>query len=211
MSLVTLVAVKDGLAISADSRRTFQRPGSDAFHVLTDSEPKLLRLWDRVFIATLGAADAAGEPVPTHLLRMERQVTAPASLPELHDALRRHFRGVAPSFDCTLVLGCWADRPRAQVLRLSEESFTELGTPGVYSFGGRDAVEQAIINGLRSVSPPDVARMTLEGAIDYSRHLVRTVIDQTRFSSTTGVVGGAIDTGVVMAPGGTGWVFRKPV
>ncbi len=76
--------------------------------------------------------------------------------------------------------------------------------------GGRELVEQRMLLELRDACPPVLDRMTLQEAIVYSRHQIRTVIDQTGFGPDVAPVGGPIDT-LVMTARGFSWVALKSI
>lgn len=222
MSLVTVVAVPAGIAISADSRRTLMPAGASrssglvGASLLWDREQKLHVLWGHLLVANIGAADAAGLPVSTHLRQWGSSGPGPRQFSEVGPSLRAHFRAVDPSFDSTFIVAATRGteggprQPTAIVLRLHEDFETELPPLTAQWFGGRKAVENVMLTTLTTLCPPVFERMDLAGAIDYSRHLIRTVIDQTRFGAEYSPVGGEIDTAVA-AHDGNGWVIRKPL
>jgi len=72
--------------------------------------------------------------------------------------------------------------------------------------GGDTAIVDRLLSQPQFNPPFQV--MNLQDAIDYSRHLIRSTIDQMRFEPRFATVGGAIDTAVV-TPSSSQFLARK--
>jgi len=72
--------------------------------------------------------------------------------------------------------------------------------------GGDTAIVDRLLSQPQFNPPFQV--MNLQDAIDYSRHLIRSTIDQMRFEPRFATVGGAIDTAVV-TPSASQFLARK--
>lgn len=225
MSLVVLVCVQEGIVLSADSRTLLGTGPADialpaSASILAEHAFKVQLLWGGVGVASCGLGHIAGIPVGTHLLQAAAARPRPETAAAAAEVLLQHLRSVSPNASIWLWVAAFqGTTPFVYDVRVAEGTIKRVAIADdgsaapVFYFdrrGGRTEVEGAILNGLMSACPPVLERMTLKDAVDFSRHVVRTVIDQTRFGAGIAPVGGPVDT-LVLTPLGPGWVALKVV
>lgn len=221
MTLIIACYTPTGIAISGDSRTTGTQenhltpPGAPTGTapitvqvpwVVSDSTRKLFCVQDRFAIATWGAAFIDGLPVGHHLndFVLTNAATQFANAEALADALLAHFRTLAPGAVLGfLVAGYNAVEPF--VFELSVADNTKLrrnwdaanGSIAYGAFYGGDwDIVGRLIGGKVAVPWP---LMNLQDAVDITRHLIRTTIDQMKFEARVPTVGGPIETITVTA------------
>ncbi len=224
MTIIVSVLTPQGLAVSSDSRRIAvihrRDPGvapdlrceqvaSEAFirahrgspYVLSDTAQKLFVIRDRFLVATAGS-DPEGQ---TTVTVMDSFAHSPRSnqrsIATFSEMFLRHLHELdyVPKMLC-LVAG--AEQRRVVQWKVDVqrgESGPVDASAGEYCFaiGEKDVVERL----LKHAPPPgvDFRRLSLQDAVDFSRHLVHTSIEQMRFELRHPQIGGAIQTGVVSA------------
>lgn len=224
MSLVVAVYVPTGIALSADSRTTgtitqqaTQVAGPNAGQpvavqtqiVLSDSADKLFIVFGRFVVGTFGDALVESMPIAHYVEQFELASTsAPATTQGCAEQLAAYFRALEPVPKCGFIITGY-DRNEPFVFGADiatggvERVNVHQGDPSRRDYGIVRGGDAAVVNRLLSdpqFNPP-FAAMNLQDAVDYSRHLIRSSIDQMRFEPRFPTVGGAIDTAVVTPRG----------
>lgn len=228
MSLVHVVHVPDGIVLSSDSRTVMmQTPGkgtpapSDPLEgacVFTDLANKVHLVWGTLGVAHTGDGHVGPVPVETRLRELERKPIAPTSIEDIGEAVLEVLRPEGYRPDLTVcIAGYTTSGPilfRIEVRGVYVNHIVVGGRDrppfpyGASSFGGRSSVEGRIVESLEAACRPDFERMSISNASEYSRHVMRTVINQTRFGAGIAVVGGETDT-LVLTRGGARFVSKK--
>lgn len=213
MSLIIGVYIPTGIILSGDSRTTgtipsqIPNPQNAAQNltvhtniVVSDSTSKIFKMYDRFGVATFGNSHINNLPIAHFIEQFETQNPAPATTNDLSNALLTHFRTVTP-IPATGFLVAGYDNNDQYIYDVdvtnnttSRHNFTTQQIFGVAWGGDSDIVGRLLNN---PASMPIFEFMNLQDAIDFSRHLIRTSIDQMRFEPRFPTVGGSIDTLVI--------------
>jgi len=228
MTLVVGVYAPTVIALSADSRTTGIRNQSvrdprdtnkqitvQTNIVISDAADKVFRLFQNFGVATWGDAMINGLPIAHFVEDFEAQSVASANVPSktqgLADALLAHFRGFSPVPQIGVVVaGYDGTVPWVVSMNIGAGTSTRVNVQadgsiqyGVVRGGDTDVADRLLSN---PVSKPPFQVMNTQDAVDFSRHLIRSTIDQLRFEPRFSTVGGAIDTLLVR---GTGAEFAQ--
>jgi len=225
MSLIICVYVPTGVVISGDSRttgtttQTQPDPQNPANQItvqtnikLSDSTHKVFKLYDRFGVATFGDAHIQNLPIAHYIEQFEITTPAPQTTQNLVTSLLTYFRNFNPiprtgfvvsGFDNNLpfvysidVFGNTSNRHNLANNNLDY---------GILRGGDINIVDRLLNN--PQLNPPFQV-MSLQDAVDFSRHLIRATIDQMRFEPRYPTVGGEIDT-LVLTSKGTSFLQRK--
>lgn len=224
MSLVVTVYVPTGVVLSADSRtivsRAVERRGEGSTQrdvtslVLSDATEKLLVVHERFAVGTWGAAFVGDLPVAHHIRTLEHESRVPESVEGMAEQLLERFAGSEPAPSLYFaVAGYDGGVPWVLTVDVSGRKIarTNADDSGRVAYGITRGGDADIANRLLSnerLMPP-FQLMNVQDAVDYSRHLIRTTIDEMRFEPMIPTVGGPIDT-LVLGIGGTPeWLARK--
>ena len=231
MTLIVCCFVPNGIAVSGDSRTTGTRavqapqptPGNPnatvAVHtpwILSDSARKVFIIHDRFAVATWGEAFLHNMPIAHHVTEFStaNPLGPSTTVEQIADALMAYFRGMNPSLNTGFVVaGYDATLPFVFELGIASSHKKRwnvdpaTGQPGYAVFYGG---EWDIIGRLMSnpANNPPFNLLNLQDAVDLSRHLIRTAIDQMRFEPRFPTVGGHIDT-ITLTPARTKFLVRK--
>ncbi len=217
MSLIIAAYVPTGIVISGDSRTTgtltIQEPNPAAAGqftnvqtniTLSDATNKVFKMFGRFGVATFGDAHIENLPITHHLQQFEAGMrNAPKTTQDLVNALHPYFRKFNPipkmgfivaGYDNNVpyvfgvdIWGNSTQRPNF----VQDQNRIDYG---IARGGDVDVVNRLLNNPQRM--PPFMA-MNLQDAVDFSRHLIRTTIDQMRFEPAIQTVGGEIDTLII--------------
>jgi hypothetical protein len=228
MSLIIAVYVPTGIVISADSRTT----GTITQHVpnplnpqqplpvktnivLSDSAYKLFLLFERFGVATFGDAILNDLPIAHHVEQFrEQQPAVPDSTEDCSQKLLAHFRGINANLDVLGFVVAGYDEGVPAVFSIDVRQNTidrqNMDAAGNLQYGIARGGDRAIVDRLLSQSAfnPPFNLMNLQDAVDYSRHFIRTTIDQMRFEPRFATVGGHVDT-LALSPGNARFLSRK--
>lgn len=213
MSLIIGVYIPTGIILSGDSRTTGTIPSqipnpqstgqSLTVHtniVVSDFTNKIIKMYDRFGIATFGNSHINNLPIAHFIEQFEASNPAPATTNDLATNLLAHFRNFNP-IPATGFLIAGYDNNDQFIYGIDVENntstrhnFTTQQIFGV-AWGGDSDIVDRLLNTQNSM--PIFEVMNLQDAIDYSRHLIRTTIDQMRFEPRFPTVGGNIDTLVI--------------
>ncbi len=221
MSLIIAVTVPTGIVLSGDSRTTGTRsqqvpnPQNPSTQitvqtniVLSDAADKVFLLFGRFGIGTFGEALVNNMPIAHYVDQFQSNVSAtpPASTQTLATDLLQHFRslGSVPKVGF-LVIGYDANVPWVIGVDAVNNNIqrANIDAQGQPVYGIAHGGDTSIVNRLLSQPQfnPVFQVMNIQDAVDYSRHLIRSTIDQMRFEPRFSTVGGSIDTLVVMGSG----------
>ena len=220
MSLIIAIYVPTGIVLSGDSRttgtasQTVQHPQNPNTQltvqtnvVLSDAADKVFLLYCRFGVGIFGEALVNNMPIAHYIEQFQSQSpnSPPANTQSLADGLLQFFRSLQslPRLGF-LVVGYDADVPwvvGVDVLNNSTRRVNINGQTNQLEYGIVRGGDTAIVDRLLSQPQfnPPFQVMHLQDAVDYSRHLIRTTIDQMRFEPRFATVGGSVDTLVVTA------------
>jgi len=224
MSLIIGVYIPTGIILSGDSRTTGTIPNQipnpqNAQQTLTvhtnivvsDSTSKIFKMYDRFGIATFGSSHINNLPIAHFIEQFEAQNPPPATTNDLANALLAYFRTFTP-IPATGFLVAGYDNNDQYIYGVDVTNNTStrynFTTQQIFSVawgGDSDIVGRLLDN---PTSMPIFEFMNLQDAIDFSRHLIRTSIDQMRFEPRFPTVGGSIDT-LVIRNGSTDFIDVK--
>jgi hypothetical protein len=215
MSLIITVHVPTGVVISGDSRTTGtrtqqiaqpspQNPNAQVTIqtqvVLSDAANKIFLLYDRYGVGTYGDAIVNNMPIAHYIEQFHAQSRQPVSTQLVAGDLLQYFRGLVPIPNVHFfVCGYDANDPWVTAINVSGNSVQRIniatGTIQL-TYGIIRGGDTAIVDRLLSQPQfnPPFNLMNLQDAVDYSRHLIRSTIDQMRFEPRFATVGGEIDT-----------------
>jgi len=222
MSLIIAIYVPTGVVLSGDSRTTGTRsqqvpnPQKPAVAitvqtsiVFSDSAEKLFLLFGCYGVGTFGDALIRNMPIAHYTQEFEAQTTnnPPTSTMALATALLQYFRGLQPIPNVSLlVVGYDGNDPWVIIVDVFNNTIerrnfnpqTNQLDYGILREGEIDIVDR-LLSQPQFLPPFKV--MNLQDAVDYSRHLIRSTIDQMRFEPRFATVGGPVDTLVVTRTG----------
>lgn len=228
MSLIIGVYIPTGIVISGDSRTTGsftqQVPNPQALGqninvqtslTLSDATNKIFKLFNRFGVATFGDAHIANLPIAHHIQQFEATIqTPPKTTQDLVTSILEHFRAFTPIPKTGFIVAGYDNNvPFVFSLDILNNTFQRhnLILPqsimdyGILRGGDVDVVNRLLNNKQRM---PAFTAMNLQDAVDFSRHLIRTTIDQMRFEPAVQTVGGAIDT-LVITRDKTEFLYKK--
>lgn len=229
VSLAICVSVPTGIALSADSRTTARTttapqpvPGNPNLQqvvetnlVLSDDAHKLFLLFSRFGVMTVGDAIVNRMPIGHYIGEYEAgaQGAVPQSVDACAQAVLAFFRGLNPIPAVAFVVAGYDGQvPWIAAIDVGQNTATRQNTDaaGQVKYGVMRGGDTAVVDRLLSQQQfnPAFDLMPLQDAADYSRHLVRTTIDQLRFEPRFATVGGPIDT-LVLQPTGVKWLASK--
>lgn len=230
MTLIVACYTPTGIAISGDSRTTgtrtdqFVPPGAAAGTapiaiqvpwVVSDSTRKLFCVQERFAVATWGEAFINGLPTGHHINDFILSTTEHTyATPDVFaDALLAHFVDLAPTAALSfMVAGYDGVIPEVYVLEVAAKVKTRVNwdTPANAvkygaQWGGDHDIVGRLVGGQVAVA---WQLMNLQDAVDITRHLIRTTIDQMKFEARIPTVGGPIET-ITVTPSRCKFLFRK--
>ena len=221
MSLIIAVHVPTGIALSGDSRTTgttsqqVADPRNSACQITVQTSIVLSEAAEKIFLAdgrfgigTFGDALVNNMPIAHYVGQFLSQPgrTTATSTQKLADDVLRYFRALQPAprvgllvigYDANDPLVIGVDVENNVVKRHNIDPQNQL-TYGIVR-GGDTAIVDRLLSQPQFNPPFQV--MNLQDAVDYSRHLIRSTIDQMRFEPRFPTVGGFIDTMVVTTAG----------
>jgi 20S proteasome alpha/beta subunit len=218
LSLIIGVYVPTGIVISGDSKTTgtIQEQESNPHVVgqnitvqtnikLSDSTEKVFKLFDRFGVATFGDAQINNLPIAHYVEQFEAVINLipPVTTVGLVILLLEYFRQLNPNLRTGLIVaGNDNNTPHVYGVDIFGNTWTRHNIIpdtqtilyGIVRGGDTDIVNR-LLNNQQLIPPFEV--MSLQDAVDFSRHLIRATIDQMRFEPKFPKVGGEIDTLVI--------------
>jgi hypothetical protein len=222
MTLIVVVYVPVGIVVSGDSRATgtINQQVADPKDpsktisvqnniVVSDSAEKLFLLQNRIGIGICGDAFINDLPIAHYIDTFQAKVQTTASVQDVANDLLTHFSQFGKIPNVTIfVIGYDQTTPSVFVVEVANKKVSHVNIDAAkqnqVNYGILRGGDTEIVNRLLSQpqSLPPFQIMNVQDAIDYSRHLIRTTIDQLRFEPRFPTVGGSIDTIVVTSSGG---------
>jgi len=173
--------------------------------LLSDAADKVFLVHKRFGIGTYGEAFINGLPVAHYVEQFQSQPAGQtASTQQFASDLLQYFRSLQPVPNISfLVVGYDANDPWVIDVNMQNNTMqrVNIDSPNTnqVDYGIARGGEKDVVNRLLSdpqLTPPFQV-MNLQDAVDYSRHLIRSTIDQMKFEPRFATVGGFIDTLVV--------------
>jgi hypothetical protein len=223
MSLIVAVFVPMGIVLSGDSRMIgtastqVPNPNNPTTQitvqtniVVSDANEKVYCLWNRYGIGSFGDAHVNNMPIAHHIERLQSQaVKSPISTTkDLATRLLQYFQQFQSSIQTLgfVVVGYDESDPWVMNVDVKNNLANRVNfnvqnqqiEQGVHAGGDTSIVSRLLSQ--PTLNPPFPV-LNLQDAVDFSRHLIRTTIDQMRFEPRFATVGGSIDTLVATADG----------
>jgi 20S proteasome alpha/beta subunit len=211
LTLVNSVYVPTGIVLSGDSRT------SGGNFIVSDSTNKVFLLFGRFGLATAGGAYINNLPIEHYVKEFEMNQKADdfTTIEMFAEKIRLYFKslvadGVVIMF---IVAGYDETRPCIYGIQTVTDTIDRVNEDddGNVAYGIYRNGDIEIVNRLFSQpeNNPLFNLMNLQDAIDFSRHLIRTTIDQLRFEPRFPTVGGAIDTLLIEPNGNSRFIMKK--
>jgi hypothetical protein len=216
LSLIIGVFVPTGIVISGDSRTTLNITGQapnpnnsgaqitvQTSTVASDAAEKLFILHRKYGVGIFGDAVINNLTIAHYIEHFQIQhVNAPQNTQALANDLLTYFRSIqpTPNIGC-MVAGYDGQIPWLDAVSVQQASSTRVNVDPQNNLlhgcvrGGDTPVVDRLLS--QQQFNPIFPAMNLQDAVDFSRHLIRTTIDQMRFEPRPATVGGTIDTLIV--------------
>jgi hypothetical protein len=218
MSVIIAVYTPTGIVISGDSRTTGtltnqipnpqdpeQMINIQTSITLSDATLKVFKLFDRFGMGTFGDAQIDNLPIAHYIKQFEiaSGENIPQTTDELVTELINYFRDFNPIPKTGfVVVGYDENEPFVFGVDIfnntrQRSNFVQAENRidyGIVRGGDTDVINRLLNNPQRL---PIFQAMNLQDGIDFSRHLIRTTIDQMRFEPAVPTVGGEIDTLII--------------
>lgn len=207
------VYVPTGIVLSGDSRTTVTQTVQDQTNpnkvaiqttnlVLSDATYKLFLLHKRFGLGIAGDALINDMPIAHYVEKYESssQAKPPSSAQALANDLLQYFTALNPIPDLTCIVAGYdsgdpwvmsVDAKGNATKRVNFDLQTNRPNYGIQAAGDTAVVARLLSQ--QQFNPPFNV-MSLQDAVDFSRHLIRSTIDQLRFEPRFATVGGPIDT-----------------
>ena len=218
MTLLIGSFVPTAIVFSADSRASLTVPAAPGANlqtqvVLSDSAEKVFVLYDKFAVAAAGAGAINNLPIAHYMEAFQSSRPCPATAQEAATQLLAYFRTLNPIPACSFFLGGYDGTvPWVLVIDVAANTLVRgnVDANGNVAYGLQVAGDTAVATRLLSQPQfnPPFNLLNKQDAIDFSRHLIRTTIDQMRFEPRFPTVGGHIDT-VVVTPGTIKFLVKK--
>lgn len=231
MSLIIAVYVPTGIALSGDSRTTgtLTQPPAPATNppasspntvvtnvVISDAAEKIFLIHGRFGVGTFGDAVVNNMPIAHYV--QEFSAAHPSALSHTPRSVAAdilaYFRALAPTpnsgfvvagYDASVPFVLHVDVQNNAVNHVNVVSGTTQLQYGIVR-GGDTAVVDRLLS--QQQFNPLFNVMNIQDAVDFSRHLIRSTIDQLRFEPRFATVGGPIDT-LIVSPTGARFLSQK--
>jgi hypothetical protein len=218
MSVIIAVYTPTGIVISGDSRTTgtlnhsIPNPENPQHQIniqtmitLSDATLKVFKLFDKYGVGTFGDAQIDNLPIAHYIKQFEinNSENPPQTTNDFVTELLNYFRQFNPIPKTGFVI-CGYDHNEPFVFGvdtfnntsqrwnfLQEQNRIDYG---IVRGGDTDVINRLLNNPQRL---PIFQAMNLQDGVDFSRHLIRTTIDQMRFEPAVPTVGGEIDTLII--------------
>lgn len=231
MTLIVCSYVPTGIVVAGDSRTTGMRQvqqvvtdasgkqmtlASQTPWVLSDSTRKVFSIHDAYAVATWGDAFVHEMPIAHQVNEFAMSSKGSGiSTPEgLADALLAHFVTLDPNLATGFLVAGYSgiepwvielDVAKNSKLRRNADPASGALTYGMFYGGDGDVLSRLLS---KPETNPPFNLLNLQDAVDLTRHLIRTTIDQMRFEPRFATVGGHIDT-ITATPVRTRFLVRK--
>ncbi|MCA1918908.1 MAG: hypothetical protein LDL38_05875 [Flavobacterium piscis] len=217
MSVIIAVYTPTGIVISGDSRttgtfnqtipnpqNTLEQLNIQTMLTLSDATLKVFKLFDKYGVATAGDAVIYNLPIAHYIEQFEisNLENPPLTTNALGNELLNYFRQFTPIPQISFIIGGYdnnipfvfgIDTLNNTIERSNYTQTNEIDY-GIIRGGDTDVINRLLNNPQRL---PIFKAMNLQDGVDFSRHLIRTTIDQMRFEPASPTVGGEIDTLII--------------
>jgi hypothetical protein len=218
MSVITAVYTPTGIVISGDSRTTGALNGTipnpqnpqqqinvQTMITMSDATLKVFKLFDKYGVGTFGDAQIDNLPIAHYIEQFEinNLATPPQTTNDFVTELLNYFRKFSPIPQTGFIVGGYDQNEPfvfgVDILNNARQRSNFIQTQtrldyGIVRGGDTDVIDRLLNNPQRL---PIFHAMNLQDGIDFSRHLIRTTIDQMRFEPAVPTVGGEIDTLII--------------
>jgi hypothetical protein len=218
MSVIIAVYTPTGIVISGDSRTTgtfnqtvpdpqnpLQQINVQTMITLSDATLKVFKIFDKYGIGTFGDAQIDNLPIAHYIEQFEINNIAnpPQTTNDLVTDLLNYFRQFNPIPKTGFVVAGYDNN---DPFVFGVDTFNNVRQRhnyiqpqnqidyGIVRGGDTDVINRLLNNPQRL---PIFQAMNLQDGVDFSRHLIRTTIDQMRFEPAVPTVGGEIDTLII--------------
>ena len=229
MSVILAVYTPTGIVISGDSRTTGtlnqqvpnpqnpqQQINVQTMFTLSDATLKVFKLFDRFGLGTFGDAHIDNLPIAHYIEQFEvaNLSNPPQTTNDLVTKLLNYFRQfnpiprtgfIAAGFDNNEPFVFSVDAFNNSRQRWNYVPVENRIDYGIVRGGDTDVINRLLNNVQRL---PLFQAMNLQDGVDFSRHLIRTTIDQMRFEPAVPTVGGEIDT-LIITKDKTEFLYKK--
>jgi len=220
MTLIISAHVPTAIVISGDSRASIQvavQQGANAQAqqqvVLSDSAEKVFVLYERYVAGTSGDGIINNLPIAHYVEDFQATHPCPPTVGQIATELLAYFRALNPALNTGFSIGGYdGNVPWVMTVNIANNTSVRANADaqGNLSYGMQMMGDYAVAQRLLSQPQfnPVFNLLNLQDAIDFSRHLIRSTIDQLRFEPRYPTVGGPIDT-VTVTPKGVNFLVRK--
>jgi hypothetical protein len=229
MSVIVSIYTPVGIVLSGDSRTTgtlnqqFPNPQNPNQQIdiqtsitLSDAASKIFRVFDLYGIGMFGDAVINNLPIAHYIEQFEIGLKSniPANTPEFVSKILEYFRRFTPTPKIGgIIVGYSNNEPFVYGVDIFNNTSNRVNyiqkdnriDYGIIRGGDADIINRLLNNPNRL---PLFQAMNLQDAIDFSRHLIRTTIDQMRFEPAIPTVGGEIDT-LIITPKEINYLYKK--
>jgi hypothetical protein len=215
MTLINCVYAPTGIIMSGDSRTTLTLTGQQNYTtniVQSDATNKIFQVLGQFGVGTFGTAHINNLPIEHYIKEFEARNPNISTTQQLATDLLAYFRTFNPVPDVGfLVAGYSQQLPYVYSISVVNNTCIRVNEQNqIIIYGAAWSGDIDIINRLLSQqqSNPIYDYFNLQDAIDFSRHLIRTTIDQLRFEPRFPTVGGNIDS-LAITPSKSFFVAKK--
>lgn len=218
MSVIIAVYTPTGIVISGDSRTTGafnqtipnpqnpqQQINIQTMITLSDATLKVFKIFDKYGIGTFGDAQIDNLPIAHYIEQFEINNLAnpPQTTNDLVTDLLNYFRQFNPIPKTGFVVAGYDNNDPfvfgVDIFNNVSQRHNYIQPQnqidyGIVRGGDTDVINRLLNNPQRL---PIFQTMNLQDGVDFSRHLIRTTIDQMRFEPAVPTVGGEIDTLII--------------
>jgi hypothetical protein len=229
MSVIIAVYTPTGIVISGDSRTTGtlnqqipnpqnpqQQINVQTMITLSNATLKVFKIFDKFGVGTFGDAMIDNLPIAHYIEQFEisNSQNQPQNTDDLVIELLNYFRQFNPIPRTGFVVGGYDNNEpyvygvdifnntRHRHNFIQDQNRLDYG---IVRGGDTDVINRLMNNPQRL---PIFQAMNLQDGVDFSRHLIRTTIDQMRFEPAVPTVGGEIDTLIITA-NKTEFLYKK--
>lgn len=210
MTLINTVFIPTGIVMSGDSRTIGEG------YIISDATNKVFMLFNRIGVATAGDAFINLLPIEHYINDFElmnfeegHNLSVREISMRLYDFIREcnanaNVYFIVSGYDANVPFVYGFDTSdEMQIIRVNAYENGQVGYSAAWQ-GDKEIVTRLLTGEYQ----PIYEGMNLQDAIDFSRHLIRTTIDQLRFEPRFPSVGGEIDT-LIIKPEGCTFVCKK--
>jgi hypothetical protein len=234
MTLIIVVAVREGIVMASDSRLTLNNTKQDGEKQIvqmaiagSDSNTKLFLTPSSVGILCAGQADIKGVPIAGYLdTFINEKLVQNTSVDSLPEKLLEYFHGFENPPSSIFLVGGYKKKENTFEQQVWEVNVKAKASKRINNpegccvvWNGEADILTRLVNPIANKNtngtytdfpfyPIEFPFFTLQDAIDFCLFAVRVTIDTMRFQTRAKTVGGPIDV-LVIKPNETKWIQRK--